>query len=100
MMRLVLGYSDDTVLMNVERAIAEFRHARPVIIENRLVGNRAEGRVDSGGGGISVYRSAPRIADNELQANSASRGSEIFAWSNSDAEMKDNRVSRGGVVVQ
>ena len=34
MMRLVLGYSDDTVLMNVERAIAEFRHARPVIIEN------------------------------------------------------------------
>ena len=34
MMRLVLGYADDTVLMNVERAIAEFRHARPVIIEN------------------------------------------------------------------
>jgi GTP cyclohydrolase II len=34
MMRLVLGYSGDIGLTSVERAIAEFRNARPVLIEN------------------------------------------------------------------
>lgn len=38
MMRLVLGYSGDIGLTSVERAISEFRNARPVLIENKHTG--------------------------------------------------------------
>ncbi len=80
--------------------ISVVKNCRPQIVDNQLTGNRAEGILDSGGGGISVYRSSPEIKDNELRGNSASRGEDIYAWSNSEVTMKRNTVSSNGVVVQ